>query len=285
MNAVYEKFKNTKFGSFLDKIITQVIKDDLFSAANDMTYKIFFSIFPFLIFIMSIIGFLKLDAAKLTEQILSVLPYSLVEPVKNFIKEITGIRSANILSFSLIISIYGASSGFKTAMRSINKAYGQNDMRKIYVKIPVSIALVLIFTVIIIISLSLIIFGDNIINFIRDSYADVLSDRIDYVLYLINFFRYIISIFIMFFSVILINKLALYKNKKTSVKSLVPGTVFTVGLWIAISWLFNIYIDNFSNYSALYGSIAAVIIFMLWLNIMCVVLLLGSEINAAMRKR
>ena len=88
----------------------------------------------------------------------------------------------------------------------------------------------------------------------------------------------------MFVSVILINKLALYRNKKTSVKSLVPGTAFTVGLWIAISWLFNIYIDNFSNYSALYGSIAAVIIFMLWLNIMCIVLLLGSEINAAMRK-
>jgi membrane protein len=84
----------------------------------------------------------------------------------------------------------------------------------------------------------------------------------------------------MFLSVILINKLALFKNKKVSVRSLFPGTIFTVVLWFAISWLFNIYIDNFTNFSALYGSIAAVIIFMLWLNIMCTVLLLGSEINA-----
>ena len=245
-----------KFYDFTKKIIDEVHKDDLISAANDMTYKLFFSVFPFLIFLMSVAGFLKLDIVKVTAQISSALPYSLVSPVQQIIHEITQIRSANILSFSFIISIYGASAGFKTAMRGINKAYGQRDLRKFYIKIPVSIILVLIFTIILIVSFTLIIFDDN-------------------------FFQYIASIIIIFFSVILINKLALYKNKKVSLKSLIPGTLFTVFSWFIISWLFNIYIDNFSNYSAVYGSIAAVIIFMLWLNIMCIVLLLGSEINAS----
>ena len=242
--------------NFTKKIIAEIKEDDLFSAANDMTYKLFFSVFPFLIFLLSIVGFLKLDIDKLTTRILSVLPYSLDEPARHFIKEIASVKNANILSFSLILSIYGASSGFKTAMRSINKTYGLKDMRKFYIKIPVSMALVIIFTVIIIVSFVTFIFGDNIFN-------------------------YAAGIIIMFFSVILINKLALYKNKKTGVKSHIPGTVFTVFLWIAISRLFNIYIDNFSNYSALYGSIAAVIILMLWLNLMCLVLLIGNEINAA----
>jgi membrane protein len=242
--------------NFINKIITEINNDDLFSAANDMTYKLFFSIFPFLIFLMSVVGFLKLDIDNLTSQISSLLPYSLNEPVSHFIKEIASVKNANILSFSLIISIYGASSGFKTAMRSINKTYGVIDTRKFYIKIPISIALVLIFTVIIIFSFVLLIFGDNILN-------------------------YAISIIIMFFSVILINKLALYKNKKNGIKSHIPGTIFTVSLWITISRLFNIYIDNFTNYSAVYGSIAAVIILMLWLNIMCIVLLVGNEINAA----
>ena len=244
MAGNFNKLKN-----FIKKIINEVKEDDLISAANDMTYKLFFSIFPFLIFLMSVVGFLKLDSDKLTAQISSVLPYSLAEPVQHFIKEITRVKSANILSFPLIVSVYGASAGFRTAMRSINKAYGQKDTRKIYIKIPISMALVLIFTVIIIISL-------------------------------FHIFNYAVNIIIMFFSVVIINKLALYKNKKVSVKSLVPGTFFTVFLWFVISRGFNIYIDNFTNYSALYGSIAAVIIFMLWLNIMCVVLLLGSEINA-----
>jgi len=179
--------------------------------------------------------------------------------------------------FSLIFSIYGASAGFNTAMRSINKVYNQKDKRKLHVKILISIALVFIFTVIITVSFVIFIFGDNIFNFIKNNFFD--ESMSDNLIHIFNIFRYIGSIVIIFFSVILINKLALYRSKKTSIKSLIPGTFFTVIFWFIISWLFNIYIDNFSNYSALYGSIAAVIIFMLWLNIMCIVLLLGSEIN------
>ena len=265
--------------NFIKKIINHVKIDDTISAANDMTFKLFFSIFPFSIFLMSIMGFLNFDFELITAQILSVLPYSLADPVNFFIKEIeiTAVKNFNILSFSLIGSIYGASSGFKTAMRSINKAYGRKDMRKFFVKIIISVILVFIFTVIIIISFALLIFGKNILDFIKNNFIDYMSKSF---IYLLNISRYALSIIIMFFSVILINKLALYKNKKTSIKSLFPGTAFTVFSWVAISGLFNIYIDNFSNYSALYGSIAAVIILMLWLNIMCIVLLLGSEINA-----
>ena len=275
MTGNFNKFKN-----FARKIIEEVKENDLISAANDMTYKLFFSIFPFLIFLMSIVGFLKLDVEKITVEISSFLPDSLVDPVRHFINEITGVKSANILSFSLVVAIYGASAGFRTAMRSINKVYGQKDMRKIFIKIPVSMALVLIFTVIIIISFVLVIFGNNILNFLKYNFFDIWAESTVYLFYLFNILRYAVSAVIIFFSLILINKLSLYKNKKVSIKSLVPGTVFTVCLWFAISWLFNIYIDKFTNYSALYGSIAAVIIFMLWLNIMCIVLLLGSEINA-----
>jgi len=244
-----------KFYNFIKKLITEIKNDDLLSAANDMTYKLFFSVFPFIIFLMSVVGFFKLDADKLITQISSILPYSLNNTAQNFIHDITKIKNLNILSFSLIISIYGASSGFNTAMRSINKTYGQKDMRKFYIKIFISMILVLIFTIIIIISFVLFIFKNNILN-------------------------YLLSLIIIFFSVIFINKLALYKNKKTGLKSHVPGTIFTVFLWLLISRLFNIYIDNFSNYSTVYGSIASVIILMLWLNIMCIVLLIGSEINA-----
>ena len=268
-----------KFAGFIKKIISEVKKDDLFSSANDMTYKLFFSIFPFSIFLMSVVGFLNLDAELLTGQITSALPSALSEPARHFIQEISRVKNANILSFSLIVSVYGASSGFRTAMRSINKAYGQKDSRKFFVKIPVSMALVLIFAVIIIVSFVLLIFGNEIINL----FCENISENIFY-MFIFDILRYVASLLIVFISVILINKLALYKNKKNSIKSLVPGTLFTVFSWFIISWLFNIYIENFTNYSALYGGIAAIIILMLWLNIMCVVLLLGSEINAALEK-
>jgi len=89
-----------KLKNFVVKIIEEVKEDDLISAANDMTYKLFFSIFPFLIFLMSIVGFLQFDIDKITTQLSSILPASLVAPVRQFIGEISRVKNANILSFS-----------------------------------------------------------------------------------------------------------------------------------------------------------------------------------------
>ena len=279
-----KKIKN--FTNFIKKLITEIKKDDIFSAANDLTYKIFFSLFPFTIFLMSAVSFFKLDAEILINEISSVLPYVINQSVKDIIKEILNMRNANILSVSLLISLYSASSGFRTAMRSINKAYGRKDSRKFYLKILISMALVVIFTVIIIASFVLLIFGGEILNFIKNYY----NFHNALMFYIFNVSRYIISVIIMFFSVVLINKLALANlgrlgkldrlEQKTKIKSLFPGAFITVFAWLAVSGVFNIYIEKFSSYSSVYGSIAGIIIFMLWLNIMCAALLIGSEINA-----
>jgi len=147
--------------------------------------------------------------------------------------------------------------------------------------------LVVVFTVIIIMSFILLIFGGGILNFIIDyfNYFDYfeyfdLDSRVFF--YMFNIFRYIISVTIMFISVVLINKLALCRKAK--IKSLIPGAFFTVFSWASVSALFNFYIARFSNYASVYGSIAGIIILMLWLNIMCAVLLLGSEINATLER-
>ncbi|MCL2775242.1 MAG: YihY/virulence factor BrkB family protein [Oscillospiraceae bacterium] len=277
------KIKTQEIKKFAKELISEIQNDDMFSAASDLTYKILFSLFPFIIFLMAIVGFLKLDADILIDEISSVLPYAINESVQNVIKEILRIRNANILSFSLLISvtmaIYSASSGFNSAMRCINKAYGQKDDRKFWVKILISMSLVLIFTVIIIASFILLIFGDNILDFIKEYF----NLEYIYLFYIFNVLRYVVSVITVFLCVLLINKLAVHK--KTKLKSLFPGSVFTVLTWFTASWLFNVYIENFTNYSSIYGSIAGIIILMLWLNIMCIVLLLGSEINALIEIR
>ena len=265
MNTKIKRIKE-----FFQKLTAALKKDDIFSAANDLTYRIFFSAFPFAIFLMSIMGFMHLDEKLLTEQLVYILPDIVNNYAEPFINQITNRRDANILSFSLIVAIYSASSGFRTVTRSINKAYGLKDTRKFYFKLLISIALVLIFGGIIILCFVLLIFGNIIF------YAILPGNYI----FLFNILRYIISVIILFFSVILINKIALFKIRKSPLKNLFFGTLFTCASWIAASMLFNIYIYNFSNFSVLYGSVGAVIILMLWINIMCISLLIGSVINA-----
>ena len=261
-----------KIKKFAADLIAGIKTDDIFSAANDLTYKIFFSAFPFAIFLMSVAGFLKLDKNLLTENILIILPDIIKNHAGEFINDIVTRRNANILSFSLIVSLWSASSGFRTATRCINKAYGLKDTRRFYVRILISMALVLIFSSIIILCFILLVFGGVILRFLFQGGYN----------FLFNIIRYIISVIILFFSVILINKMAL--NRKTRLKNLLCGALFTCFAWTSASALFNIYINNFSDYPAVYGSVGAVIALMLWINIMCVSMLAGSEINAALEK-
>ena len=60
-----------------------------------------------------------------------------------------------------------------------------------------------------------------------------------------------------------------------------PGVVFAMGAWLTISLLFSYFVSNFTNYANIYGSISGIIILLIWLNLSCLFLLLGGEINAA----
>lgn len=265
------------FLSFIKKLIIKIIQDDITSIANDMTYKLFFSIFPFVIFLMSVVGFLNLDSSYLLDFLNEALPLDVMTTINNFITEVVVQRNTTILSFSLIISVYGASSGFGTAMKGINKAYKSKDLRHFLTYIVIQMILVVIYAVVIIISVVLLILGDKILIFLRD-YFEINA----FFLAVIGVLRYIFAILILFVCVVLINKLALSKN--VTVRSLYLGSFATVVLWIAITAVFNFIINKLVRFSAIYGSIAGIMMFLLWINFMSLALLIGSETNVCLQK-
>ena len=269
------KIKSIK--KFVWQLFTEIKKDDILPAANDLTYRLFFSAFPFAIFLISVAGFMGLDEKLLVDRILYVLPDVINNHAETFINEIISRRNTNILSFSLIIAVYSAAGGFRTATRSINRAYRLRDTRKFHVKILISIALVFTFSAIIILCLALLVFGGIILRFVLQLIPNIPHNGY---IFLFNVLRYTASVVILFFSVVLINKIALFGNKKATLKSLSAGAAFTSVVWIAASAGFNVYMNNFSNFSTLYGGVGAVMILMLWINILCISLLIGSEINA-----
>ena len=63
-----------------------------------------------------------------------------------------------------------------------------------------------------------------------------------------------------------------------------PGSVCAGSLWLLVSLAFKAYVEHFGNYNAAYGSIAGVIVLMLWLYLTGVVILLGGEINAQIQQ-
>jgi membrane protein len=134
-----------------------------------------------------------------------------------------------------------------------------------------SLVLMIIFAVAIIVMLVLLIFGSHLWDFFEPFIiwgSDIIYTLISSA----------ISLVVLTIVVMLIYKLSC--AKKLTMKNVLPGAIFTVLSWIISSTIFGFFIANFSNMSAIYGSIAGIFILMLWLNLISIILLMGNEINA-----
>lgn len=75
---------------------------------------------------------------------------------------------------------------------------------------------------------------------------------------------------------------ALAQDTIQPLKNICPGVLFSLAAWMAFSWLYSYYANHFSHYSVLYGSIGAVIVVLIWLNLSAFTLILGAEMNGVL---
>ncbi|MDR2648625.1 MAG: YihY/virulence factor BrkB family protein [Clostridiales bacterium] len=262
---------------FIIRIGKEASKDDLFAMAGQLTYKMLLAFFPFLIFLISLLGFANLDGRYWMQTLSAAIPAEAGRLLDVFFDEVINVRSVGVLSVSLLVSLYNASSGFFVVIRCVNQTYGYKNCRHFLVNQLVSIALVIMFALSLTSMLTLLIFNDNIFAF-----AERMMPSAPYVKPVFAFVGLLITAGVLLITTMMIYKLSNCKNPRLF--SVMPGAVVTVSMWIVSSKIFNLYINNFARYSKVYGSIAGVFILIMWLNIISTVLLLGSEINSMLDK-
>jgi membrane protein len=258
---------------FLKLLARGVIDDDLWGYSSALTYRLLLALFPFLIFLMSLVGFFNLGDAIDSVNLSVSFPPEVSGIIDAFVSEVLVGRNLSLLSVSLFVAVFSASSGFRAIIKGINKSYNTTDTRNPVVIGIVAVGLVFLFSVSIIICLVVLIFGEHLIA-LADRYYDIP----EYAFMLYAALRYVGVM-----AALLAVLCAIYKFsscKKVSFLSVVPGSIVTVSLWVLASRLFEIYIANFSRFSVIYGSLGSVFIMMLWLNLISFLLLVGSEINA-----
>ncbi len=200
------------------------------------------------------------------------LPKEIMVIIEVFVEEVINHRNLSLLSTSLLISIFAASSGFDSIIAGINQCYGHKETRNFFIVKLISISMVFIFASSLLVTLFLIIIDTR---FIKNLNPTVLPQ---FTTAFLGFAGIVVSFIILLITVMIIYRLSC--SKKLKFVSLFPGALFTVIIWLIASKAFNIYIENFSQFSKIYGSIGSIFILMFWLNLISIVLLLGSEINA-----
>ncbi len=254
-------------------MIKEVNEKQLMSIAAELSFKILLSVFPFVIFLFSVIGFLELNSQEILEHALLFLPDQVVDLLSGFVREVVDVRSIGLLSTSLLMALYSASSGIRAALYGINKAHGRKDTRNFFQIQLISLGLVFLLTLSILLSLLALIFSDIIYNYLLGfmNFSTDLS-------FIAEILKYIIFIVVLTLIILLIYRIA--AQKTIAKRKLLPGAFCTAIVWVLTSKLFNIYINNFARFSKVYGSIAGVFILVFWLNIISTIILAGSEINA-----
>lgn len=264
--------------NFIKSLFFRYIDDEISAMSSQLAYSLLLSFFPFLILLLTIIGYSSLKSTDVLAMLNNILPQDVFKLVKKTVIEIVDRKRGGLLSISMITTIWTASNGFNAVIRGLNKAYDEKEERPFWKVQLTSIFCTLGLALIIIIAFTLLVFGElGGKLFIKQfNYSPLLE-------YLIDFGRYFIGLMVM---LIVFN--AVYKytpSKRLSWKETLPGAVFTTVGWTLTSIGFSYYVNHFGNFSKLYGSIGAIIALMSWLFFSSVIILIGGEINATISYR
>jgi membrane protein len=203
------------------------------------------------------------------------IPEDSLDMVHHTITDIVIRPRAGLLSFSTFLTLLFTSSGISMMIAAFNNTYHYIEYRPWIRRRLLSFALSLIITASLIVTIVLIAFGNIALEYLVDH--EWLRSDISIILY--QFVRYLFIAVLLFFSISVLYYFAPAKRKDFQFIS--HGAVITIILSGLTTYVFNFYIHNFGRYNYLYGSLGALIIFLLWIYLIAVILLIGFEFNAA----
>ena len=247
------------------------------SRAAAISYSVFLAIFPFLIFLFAIIPFIPIDnfQQSLLGIIQDFMPRMAFESVKETIIDIITHPRSSLLILNLILTLYFSTNGINSLIEAFNNTYHDHESRSSFKQYIVSIFIVLINSLLLIMAIGLITFGSSLL-------AWILPDSIQnspFTIFLLEMLRWLIIIGLLLMAISLIYYLAPARQK--TFRFFTAGSLLATLLIVITTLLFNFYVDHFSSYNALYGSLGTLMIVLVWIYINAISLIIGFELNAS----
>ncbi len=260
-------------------------EDEVTDKAAGLTYYSLMSLFPALLFAVALLGFfgkpsLIPDAVKYFQDLGA--PSSVVEPVRDFLENtIKADQSKALLSLilGLATALYGASGAFGAVGRALNHIWRVEEGRNFVRKKANDMMWTLVVLILVIITFVLIFLGGGLANDVLGLIG--LGDTAAGVWKIARWPAALATAMLIYAIVYF----AAPNVKVRKFEFVTPGAIFGVIVWLLASALFFLYVSNFSNYGATYGTFAGAVILLVWLWLTNTVLLFGAEINAAQRLR
>lgn len=250
------------------------IRDDHVSAFSaQAAFFIIISFFPFIMLLLSIVRFFPIGESIMLKLFTQAFPTAVNSMIVRVIHEIYNTASSStLISITAITTLWSAGKGFLAIMKGLNAVYEIKETRHYIFLRLTSAFYTLIFAVMVIATMILFVFGNRLYYWIEQRFP-VLMDTALIIISLRTILGLIVLI--LFFLMIYV----FIPNRKTKKMNELPGAMICAAGWMGFSYAFSYYIDNFSNYTSMYGSLTAIVLFMLWMYFCMYILFLGAEFN------
>ena len=267
----------------LEMYIIGIVKGALTYRAGSISFSFFMALFPFILFILNLIPFIDLipfiKIENFDQTFLNYIELFLPPETQTFFAGIfEDIRTkprGGLLSSVFLLSIFLSANGISAIFGSFEVSYHVNFSRSFFRQYFLSIAVSILLAFLLLITVIIFFYFEFYILNNLDSLiaSEIRWTRISQITFF-GLFIYLTINILFYFGTI--------EGRKNQFFS--PGSLMTTFLFFLTTYCFGIYIENFSNYNQLYGSIGALLIFLLYIWINSNILLLGFELNATLTR-
>jgi membrane protein len=254
--------------------VTDFLADDMTTYASALAYQALFSLFPFIVFLVALLGFLDLPTFFdwLRQQAETLLPAQAMDQVNHVITELKQ-PQGGLLSIGVVVALWTASSGIRATMNALNVAYDVKEGRPAWKLYPLSILYTIGIAAMMIAAAALLILGPKAMQWLA---YQVGMEQLFVTLW--TWLRWPVSLFLVTLAIAVVYYVA--PDAQQEFRFITPGATLAVIVWVLSSLGFNYYVSNFADYSVMYGSIGTIIALLLYFFISTAVLLFGAEVNA-----
>ncbi len=265
---------------FLERLRREIAYDDCMGMAAQIAYYMMLSVIPFLIFVLSIMSRLAMGEALeplLLETLREQMPPEAANYITDIVLRVLPTRSSETTLVSFAVALWGSSMAVGALITTINRAYNLRPRRNIVTQKALALVLVLALSGILLLAMFILLVGPQVTQQSLEGLGlsgDAGSFWTSLRLPLASLLAFIALAILYFYA----------PEARQRFVHILPGSITATVLWLTASSAFRLFVSNFGNYNATYGSLAAVVILLAYFWLTGFIFLLGAEINALMKR-
>lgn len=266
-------FEGFSLYRLMELYIIGIVRGTLTSRAGSISFSFFMALFPFLLFVLNLIPFVPIENfdAVLLNFIELLLPKETQGFFSDIFLDIQSKPRGGLLSSVFLLSIFLTANGVSAIFASFEESYHIKISRTLFKQYLYAMGVGVLLALSLLLAVAVFVFFEL---YILRNLQGILENTVNW----IRIGQFLFFILLTYLSVAILYYFGTIETRKMRFFS--PGALMTTLLIILTTYLFGLYIENFSTYNQLYGSIGALLIFLLYIWINSNILLLGFELNA-----